>query len=119
MRIIYVEDNDSNIALLERVVRQTGDTLTTFTTVEEAAHDIHPHDADLIFTDLDFGTGMNGLDLIEILRGRGITIPIVAVSAYDLPDYKHRAESVGNDAFVVKPVSVPLLIDLINTYRPA
>jgi len=119
MHIIYVEDNDSNIALLERVVHQTGDTLTTFTSAEEALHNIRPGDADLILTDLDFGDGMDGLELIEILRERGVSVPIVAVSAYDLPDYIHRAEVAGNDAFVVKPVSVALLIDLINTYRPA
>lgn len=119
MHIIYVEDNDSNIALLERVVHQTGDTLTTFTSVEEAMHNIYPGDADLILTDLDFGGDMDGLDLIGILRERGVSVPIVAVSAYDLPDYVQRAEEAGNDAFVVKPVSVALLIDLINAYRPS
>ena len=119
MHIIYIEDNDSNIALLERVVHQTGDTLTTYTTAVEAAHQIHPGDADLILTDLDFGGEMDGLDLIGMLRERGISVPIVAISAYDLPDYVQRAEEAGNDAFVVKPVSVALLIDLINTYRPA
>ena len=118
MHIIYVEDNDSNIALLERVVHQTGDTLTTFTSAEEALRHIYPGDADLILTDLDFGDGMDGLELIGNLRERGVSVPIVAVSAYDLPDYIHRAEVAGNDAFVVKPVSVALLIDLINTYRP-
>ncbi len=118
MHIIYVEDEDSNIALLERVVNQTGDTLTAFTSVEEAVHHIYPGDADLILTDLDFGGGMDGLQLIEILRERGVSAPIVAISAYDLPDYLHRAEAAGNDAFVVKPISVALLIDIINTYRP-
>ncbi len=119
MHIIYVEDNASNIALLERVVHQTGDTLTTFTSAEEAVRSISSGDADLILTDLDFGGDMDGLELIEILRERGIDAPIVAVSAYDLPDYVQRAEIAGNDAFVVKPVSVATLIDLINAYRPS
>lgn len=117
MHIIYIEDNDSNIALLERVVHQTGDTLTTFTSVEEAMHSIYPGDADLILTDLNFDGKMDGLDLIDVLRKRGVSVPIVAVSAYDLPDYVQRAEEAGNDAFVVKPVSVAVLIDLINAYR--
>ncbi len=118
MHIIYVEDDPSNIALLERVVHQTGDTLTTFTSVEEAMRRIGPRDADLILTDLDFGNGMDGLELIAALRERGVDVPIVAVSAYDLPDYVHRAEAAGNDAFVVKPISVALLIELIEAYRP-
>lgn len=118
MHIIYIEDDPTNIALVERVVHHTRDTLTTFATAEEAARHIYPGDADLILTDIDFGASMNGLELTEILRTRGVRVPIIAITAYDLQDYLRWAEQAGNDEFVVKPVSVAELIDILDYYRP-
>jgi two-component system cell cycle response regulator DivK len=117
MHIIYVEDDLSNIALVERVARMAQDTLTTYLTAEDAALRIKPDDADLIMTDIDFGGGMNGLELTQILRDRGVMTPIIAVTAYDLQDYMQWAEQAGSDRFVVKPVSVPNLLDILDYYR--
>jgi CheY-like chemotaxis protein len=118
MHIIYIEDDPTNIALVERVVRMAHDTLTTYVSAEDAAIQIQAGDADLILTDIDFGGGMNGLELTQILRERGVTIPIIAITAYDLQDYMRWAEQAGSDQFVVKPVSVPHLLDILDFYRP-
>ncbi|MBI5960025.1 MAG: response regulator [Chloroflexi bacterium] len=118
MRIIYIEDDPTNIALVERVVRMGHDTLTTYMTAEEAAASIIPGAADLILTDIDFGDGMSGLELTRLLRERGINVPIIAITAYDLQEYVRWAELVGNDNFMVKPVNVPDLINLFDFYRP-
>jgi two-component system cell cycle response regulator DivK len=119
MHIIYIEDDPTNIALVERVVRMAQDTLTTFTSAEDAALQIRVDDADLILMDIDFGEGMNGLELTQILRDRGVTTPIIAVTAYDLQDYVQWAQQAGSDQFVVKPVSVPHLLDIFDLYRPS
>ncbi|NDJ79362.1 MAG: response regulator [Chloroflexi bacterium] len=119
MHIIYVEDDPSNIALVERVVRMAHDTLTTYTTAEEALLHIQPGDADLILTDVDFGEdNMTGLELTQGLRSKGIDVPIVAITAYDLQEYVRWSEMVGSDGFIVKPVNVPELLNLLEHYRP-
>ncbi len=118
MHIIYIEDDSANIALVERVVRMAHDTLTTYMTAEEAAFSIRQGDADLILTDIDFGNGMTGLELTQILRKRGVNTPIIAISAYDLQDYIEMAQQAGSDKFVVKPVNVPDLISILEHYRP-
>jgi CheY-like chemotaxis protein len=120
MHIVYIEDDPANIALIERVVRHmTQDRLTTFSNAEDALYHIAPGDADLILTDIDFGDGMTGLELTRALRGRGIDVPIIAITAYDLQEYMRWAEEVGNDDFLIKPVNVPDLINLFDYYRPA
>ena len=118
MHIIYIEDDPTNIALVERVVRMAQDTLTTFTSAEEAALAIRPDDADLILTDIDFREGMNGLELTRLLRQRGVKVPIIAITAYDLQEDMRWSEAVGSDDFMVKPVNVPDLISLLDLYRP-
>jgi CheY-like chemotaxis protein len=117
MHIIYIEDDPSNIALVERVARLGRDTLTTYLTAEEALANIFPGDADLILTDIDFGEGMTGLELTQQLRKRGILAPIITITAYDLQEYVRWAQHVGNNGYVVKPVNVPELLNLINSYR--
>jgi CheY-like chemotaxis protein len=118
MHIIYIEDDPTNIALVERVVRMGHDTLTTYATAEDAAFNIKPGDADLILTDIDFGGGMTGLELTQRLRQREIAAPIVAISAYDLQDYMEMAHEAGGDDYMVKPVNVPDLINIFDYYRP-
>ncbi len=118
MHIIYIEDDPANIALVQRVIHHTQDTLTTYTMAEDAAEHIRPGDADLILMDIDFGRGhMNGLELTELLRARGVSVPIIALTAYDLQDFVHRADQAGSDEFVVKPVSVPDLLNILESYR--
>jgi CheY-like chemotaxis protein len=34
-----------------------------------------------------------------------------------LPDYIQRCREVGGDLYLVKPVSVPELVELLNDYR--
>jgi CheY-like chemotaxis protein len=118
MHIVYIEDDQTNIALVERVVRMADDTLTTYLTAEDALHHIQPGDADLILTDIDFGQGMTGLELTQALRERGVRAPIVAITAYDLQEYVQWSSEVGNDEFLVKPVDVAHLLDVLNAYRP-
>lgn len=118
MHIIYIEDDPANIALVERVARMGHDTVTTYTTAEDALLHIQPGAADVILTDLDFGDGMSGLELTHLLRANGVAAPIIAVTAYDLQEYVEWAAQVGSDEFIVKPVSVPDLLNVLDTYRP-
>ncbi|MBN1201051.1 MAG: response regulator [Anaerolineae bacterium] len=117
MHIIYIEDDLTNIALVERVARLSHDTLTTYASAEDALLHIQPGDADLILTDIDFGNGMTGLELTQALRRRGIEAPIITITAYDLPEYMNWAGQVGSDGFIVKPVNVGDLLDLLDHYR--
>jgi CheY-like chemotaxis protein len=119
MHIIYIEDDPANIALVERVARMAHDTVTTYTSAEDALLHIRPGDADIILTDIDFGDGMTGLEMTHLLRRNGISVPIIAVTAYDLQEYVDWAQQVGSDEFIVKPVSVPDLINVLDAYRPS
>ncbi len=117
MHIIYIEDDLGNVALVERVARMQRDSLTVFYTAEDALRHIKPGDADLILTDIDFGEGMSGLELTHALRAKGVSAPIVAITAFDLQEYMRYAEEAGGNDYLVKPVNVPDLVELLNSYR--
>jgi CheY-like chemotaxis protein len=117
MNIIYVEDDPTNVLLLERVTHSTGDYLITFTDAESALGSDLIWDADLFLVDIHLPGKMNGLDMTDILRRNGVNAPIIMITAYDLPDYVERCRAIGGDMYLVKPVSVPELVELLNDYR--
>ena len=61
---------------------------------------------------------LNGLDMADLLRRHGVSIPMVMITAYDLPEYVDRCRRLGGDLYLVKPVNVPQLVDALDEYRP-
>ncbi|MBN1202000.1 MAG: response regulator [Anaerolineae bacterium] len=117
MNIVYVEDDPTNILLLERVTNSTGDALVTFTDAESALESDTIWDADLFLVDIHLPGDLNGLDLADILRSNGVNVPMVMITAYDLPDYIARCREIGGNLYLVKPVSVSELVEVLNDYR--
>lgn len=117
MNIIYVEDDPTNILLLERVTYSTGDFLVTFADAESALDSDVIWDADLFLVDIHLPGDLNGLDMTDILRQNGVNVPVVMITAYDLPDYVERCRDIGGDLYLVKPVSVPELVEVLNEFR--
>jgi CheY-like chemotaxis protein len=117
MNIVYVEDDPGNVQLLQRVTYSMGDQLTTFLDAESALASELIWDADLLLVDIRLPGKMDGLEMTDALRGRGFETPVVMITAYDLPDYVARCNAVGADLFLIKPVSVPALVEMLNEYR--
>jgi len=117
MNIIYVEDDPTNILLLERVTNATGDALITFNDAESVLESNYLWEADLFLVDIHLPGSLNGLDLTDILRQNGVSVPVVMITAYDLPDYVARCRQIGGDMYLVKPVSVSELVELLNDFR--
>ena len=118
MRIIYVEDNLANVALIERICHMNDDELVTFDDPEIALAAIAPGAADLILMDLHLGNrAIDGLQLTRLLRQKGIQEPIIAITAYDTMGYADQYVAAGCNGYVRKPVAVRSMLNLINTYR--
>ncbi len=118
MRIIYIEDNLANVALIERICHMNEDELVTFSEADSALSEIDPGSADLILMDLNLGPrSMDGLRLTRMLRQKGVSEPIVAITAYDTMGYADQYVAAGCNDYVRKPVSIRGMLNLINGYR--
>ena len=118
MRIVYVEDNPANVALVERISNMTSDNLVTYNEPTVALAEIQPGNVDLILMDVNLGDAeINGLQLTKLLREKGVQEPIVVVTAYDAMGYPEDFRTAGFDEYILKPVSVRSMIDIINAYR--
>lgn len=117
MRILYLEDDPSNLALIERVAQLHHDELITVESPDEALTALQSEPFDLIITDIYLGYDvMDGLDFAAYLRDNGLQTPIIAITAYDYDEYRRRSEEVTN-YHVMKPVKIDDLVAMLDEFR--
>ena len=101
--ILIVDDQQSNINLLEQVLRQAGYTRVTATMDPQQVCALHrAHGYDLILLDLQM-PGMDGFQVIESLKTNDADsyLPVLVITAQ--PGHKLRALQAGAKDFVSKP----------------
>ena len=74
MKIMYVEDNQANISLLQRIARMGGHQVVNYTNGESALSNFASDDPDLVLMDLQLEGRVSGLDVVKQLRARGFTL---------------------------------------------
>lgn len=62
--------------------------------------------------------GMNGPEAIKAIRERGISTPIIAMSAASDGEYSQRALDAGADDFLAKPVDPDDMLTRIARFLP-
>jgi DNA-binding NtrC family response regulator len=58
---------------------------------------------DVIVSDVHM-LGGDGIDLLVLLRGRGVTTPVIVMSGRPTPELRARATALGAFRYMVKPV---------------
>jgi len=118
MRILYVEDNETNQALVERVVRAKKHQIV-FCEEGEAALELLADDAEinLILLDIELAGHYSGLDVIKALRERNDKRPVVALTAYAMMGDRERVLAAGCDQYLPKPIIITDLLTLLDHYE--
>jgi len=114
MRILYVEDNMANVALVRRVAR--GHDLVNYIDGQDALDNFATDQPDLVLMDIQLAGRLTGLDVVKKIREQGYTIPIIAVTAYAMVGDRERCLAAGCDDYMAKPLQVPDLLTLFNKY---
>jgi CheY-like chemotaxis protein len=103
LRILLVEDDPMNVELFESALE--GDGHEVVVERDGVAGEQRASDQfDLILLDIKLPK-KSGLDVCRSLRGQGLRVPIVALSASVLPEEVARTTSAGFDLFLSKPIS--------------
>jgi adenylate cyclase len=105
-KILIVDDEETNILLLERALRRAGYASITSTMYSGQVCELHRiHRYDLILLDLQM-PGMDGFQVMGNLKAfeTGGYLPVLVVTAR--PDHKLRALKAGAKDFVSKPLDL-------------
>jgi two-component system, cell cycle response regulator DivK len=107
-RILYVEDNPANLALVTKVLEHSGVyRVTGVTTGEEALEQLRHDIPALLLLDLDL-PGIDGFEVARrVKRDTNLArLPIIAISASVMKEERHQALAAGCLAFVEKPFDI-------------
>jgi CheY-like chemotaxis protein len=119
MRIAYVEDNPTNLALVERVASMNRHIIVPYSEGEVAAQELLREKFELILMDVELAGEMGGLQVVRRLRENGLKTPIVAVTAYAMAGDREKCIEAGCNDYLPKPLPINELILMMAKYDPA
>ncbi len=101
-RILIVEDEPRLVSFLEKGLRANGFATAVAADGATALAKADDEDFDLILLDLGL-PDIDGLDVLAELRRRGLTLPVLALTAREDVDDKVTGLEAGADDYVTKP----------------
>jgi two-component system response regulator MprA len=104
-RILIVEDEPEFAALLERWIAHAGYEVIVARTGHEALRQLYERRPDLVVLDVAM-PGVDGLSVTRRVRAKGLTVPILLLTARDALHERVAGLDAGADDYLVKPFEV-------------
>ena len=118
-RILYVEDNLSNLALVERVLRRhTAVELISAMQGSLGLELASKHHPDLVVLDVHL-PDMSGIEVLKHLHAESPDVPVVVVTADATPRQAEALRRLGAAEYLTKPLDVRRFLAAINELLPA
>ncbi|GAA1956759.1 response regulator [Microbacterium deminutum] len=116
-RILVVEDNPLNQKLVRDVLTASGYQVLVAGTGEEGVRLAAAEAPDLILMDIQL-PGIDGYEALRLLRQMPqlAGLPVVAVTAFAMPEDRERATREGFDGYLGKPISVSALPSQVDEF---
>jgi two-component system cell cycle response regulator DivK len=115
--ILIIEDNEKNLKLVRDLLQVKG-----YRTLEAGAAELgielaRRHIPQLILMDIQL-PGMDGVTALGQLRSDLVTvkIPVIALTAFAMPDERQRFRSAGFDGYLVKPINIRELLEVVGDF---
>jgi len=115
--ILVIDDSSTNLVLLEAILVERGYIIQTALSVKEAFSIMNKLKPDLILLDL-LMPRINGYDFLNEIKAdkKFMNIPVVVISAVANPEHIQKAIKLGADQFVTKPVDIPKICSIVDSY---
>ena len=116
-RVLVVEDDTDQRALVAGILRRQGHVVAEATSVEEACSELDRSPVDLVVSDFQLGT-RSAMELLREARARQGDVPFVLITAYGSIAHAVAALKEGVDDYLAKPFErEALLLAVERTLR--
>ncbi|MEO5354828.1 MAG: ATP-binding protein [Magnetococcus sp. XQGC-1] len=121
--ILLVEDSEENQVLIRAYLKKSNCRLDIAGNGAEAVEKVRENDYDLILMDIQMPV-MDGYAATQAIRaweqaqGGGQSIPIIALTADAMKEAAERAQAVGCDFYLTKPISKKRLLETLAQFFP-
>ena len=118
--LLLVEDSDTQALVFRRTLESFGFTVDRTRTAEDALVTLNEALPDLLVVDYRL-PGMNGDDLVPILRqtGHTRTLPIIMLTSDEATEVERQGLDSGANAYVPKASGPQLLVSRMRSLRVA
>ncbi|HVP11264.1 MAG TPA: heavy metal response regulator transcription factor [Phycisphaerae bacterium] len=113
MRVLVIEDEPGVAAFVRRGLREAGFAVDLADNGDDGSHMACAESYDLIILDLMLPR-RDGFSILGELRGRGITTPVICLTARDAVDDRVKGLDLGADDYLAKPFSFAELLARIR-----
>ena len=107
-RLLVVDDDRTFRLSTAELLRQEGHEVESAANVADAVEKLAAASYDLMLLDVRM-PGMDGLTAVEVLRKRGLELPILMISGFGTIDTAVEALHLGADHFLSKPIDPDIL----------
>ncbi|MBC8122599.1 MAG: response regulator, partial [Gemmatimonadaceae bacterium] len=113
VRVLIVDDEMDARRLLRLLLEGCGAEVRAAASAAEALQAIEQAAPDVLVSDIGMPDA-DGYELVQWARGRGLTVPAVALTAYARSEDRVRALTAGFNTHVPKPVEITELVTVIR-----
>ncbi|RQW63573.1 ATP-binding protein [Vibrio viridaestus] len=114
-RILVVEDTPTNQMVIKLLLNQLGLSVEIANNGVDALEILDHQVFDLVFMDISMPL-MDGFEATKQIRERGMTIPIIALTAHSITNEKSRYLNSGFNDVVMKPARKKQLFNVLSEY---
>lgn len=119
MKILYIEDNEDNIYMLEKRLKRAGFNVLIARDGAQGVAMALAEQPDLILMDMGLPV-LDGSEATRQIKAAPQTrhIPVIALTANAMTGDREKAMAAGCDDFDTKPVELPRLLGKIQALTP-
>ena len=114
-KVLVVEDDFASQQVILGMLEETNLQAETADNGIEAVNKVTSGSYDLIFMDIQM-PNMNGYEATKIIRAKGYTLPIIALTAYAMKGDEEKCLNAGCDAYLSKPVDAEKLFETLGKF---
>lgn len=112
--ILVAEDDDTNYLYLSEILSRNSFKILRAVNGKVAIDMLSQFpEIDLVLMDIKMPV-MNGFESLKVIRSQMPEIPVIAQTAYALPEDEERIRSAGFNGYITKPVSKDKLLKIIE-----
>lgn len=114
-KILIVDDEETlTFSLYQAFIKAPYDCeVVTASSGEEAIEKLDSGKFDLVITDIAMPPGIDGLELLSIIKSRSPDTKVIIITAYGTDEREERAYKIGADKYIEKPFDISELRNLV------